>query len=79
MLSVGTMFVVTPHLTWFLPLHSQYFALLLFIFLLEILAGILAYIYYQQVQTPDTSSLTTEPCAAEILFLSPPDTHPPPP
>lgn len=30
-------------------LQTQYFVLLLFIFLLEVLAGVLAYVYYQQV------------------------------
>lgn len=33
----------------FFPILLQYFILLLCIFLLEIIAGILAYIYYQQV------------------------------
>lgn len=36
-------------LTVFSPPRPQYFVLLLCIFLLEILAGVLAYIYYQQV------------------------------
>ena len=36
------------------PAHPQYFILLLIIFLLEIVAGILAYIYYQQVRGLDT-------------------------
>lgn len=35
------------------PAHPQYFILLLIIFLLEIIAGILAYIYYQQVRSLD--------------------------
>lgn len=35
------------------PAHPQYFILLLIIFLLEIIAGILAYIYYQQVRGLD--------------------------
>lgn len=36
------------------PAHPQYFFLLLIIFLLEIVAGVLAYIYYQQVRGLDT-------------------------
>lgn len=38
-----------PHLTGSLRL-PQYFILLLLIFLLEIIAGVLAYVYYQQVR-----------------------------
>lgn len=33
-----------------LPPPTQYFILLLIIFLLEIIAGVLAYVYYQQVR-----------------------------
>ena len=43
---------VPPHLTGPCP-SPQYFILLLIIFLLEIIAGVLAYVYYQQVRGSD--------------------------
>lgn len=41
--------VICSHLPLLSPPPPQYFVLLLCIFLLEVLAGVLAYVYYQQV------------------------------
>ena len=61
------------HLTESLCL-PQYFGLLLIIFLLEIIAGVLAYVYYQQVRA-GTGHVRTWTCRRRTRTRRDTDTH----